>query len=117
MLAYSRDRVFEGGCFFAAVSADLDSKPGPAADAVRSWTRQWHDYVERQLRIAVECGDLRTDTDVDQLAFELIALAEGANVRSLLANDVRPYVQAASAIRAALLRAGAPPETLGALEL
>jgi hypothetical protein len=26
-------------------------------------------------------------------------------------------VQAASAIRAALLRAGAPPETLGALEL
>ncbi|HTN57747.1 MAG TPA: TetR/AcrR family transcriptional regulator, partial [Protaetiibacter sp.] len=50
MLAYSRDRVFEGGCFFAAVSADLDSKPGPAADAVRSWTRQWHDYVERQLR-------------------------------------------------------------------
>jgi AcrR family transcriptional regulator len=117
MLAYSRDRVFEGGCFFAAVSADLDSKPGPAADAVRSWTRQWHDYVERQLRTAMECGDLRADTDVDQLAFELIALAEGANVRSLLANDARPYARAASAIRAALLRAGAPPETLGALEL
>src|SRR5690606_41586464 len=48
MLAYSRDRVFEGGCFFAAVSADLGSKPGPAAAAVRSWPRQGPDHVARQ---------------------------------------------------------------------
>jgi AcrR family transcriptional regulator len=117
MLVYSRDRVFEGGCFFAAVSADLDSKPGPAADAVRAWMRQWHGYVEHQLRIAVESGDLRAATDIEQLAFELIALAEGANVRSLLAGDARPYPRAASAIREALLRAGARPEQLEPLAL
>lgn len=116
MLAYSRDRVFAGGCFFAAVAADLDSKTGPAADAVRGWMGQWHGYVEHQLRLAVQGGELDPETDVEQLAFELIALAESANLRSLLTDDARPYERAASAIRAALLRAGAAPGRLDALE-
>jgi AcrR family transcriptional regulator len=116
MLAYSRDRVFAGGCFFAAVSADLDSKTGPAADAVRGWMRQWYGYVEHQLHLAVEGGELDAGTDVSQLGFELVALAEAANLRSLLTDDARPYARAASAIREALLRAGAAPERLGALE-
>ena len=34
-LDYSRERVFSGGCFFAATAADVDSKPGPVRDAVR----------------------------------------------------------------------------------
>ena len=116
MLAYSRDRVFTGGCFFAAVSADLDSKPGPAADAVRTWMRQWYGYVDHQLRLAVQGGELDPATDIEQLGFELVALAEAANLRSLLTDDIRPYARAASAIRDALLRAGAARERLTALE-
>lgn len=115
-LDYSRERVFTGGCFFAATLADLDSKAGAAADAVRDWTRTWHGYVEHQLRLAARAGELAGDVDVDQLAFELLAHVAAANSRSLLMNDTRPYEQAAAAMRRALLQAGAAPDRLAALE-
>lgn len=111
-LDYSHDRVFAGGCFFMAVMADLDSKPGPAADAVRAWMRAWTGYVESQLRFAVEADELDADTDTEQLVFELLALTETANSRSLLFGDDRPYERAASAIRDRLVAAGADPAAL-----
>ena len=33
-IAYSRDRVFPGGCFFGAAQIDVDAKAGPVHDAV-----------------------------------------------------------------------------------
>lgn len=116
VLDYSRERVFTGGCFFAAALSDLDSKTGAPADAVREWTRTWHGYVEHQLRLAVGAGGLDTDTDVEQLAFELLAHVAAANSRSLLQGDAQPYTQAATAMRRALLHAGATPEHLTALD-
>lgn len=50
VLEYSRDRVFTGGCFFAATAADVDSKPGPVRDAVRTALVDWYGYIEAQLR-------------------------------------------------------------------
>ena len=115
-LDYSEERVFAGGCFFAAVSADLDSKTGPAADAVRAWMRNWHGYFDHHLRLAVDAGELAPDTDPAQLGFEVLALVEAANLRSLLTDDTLPYRRAAHAIRRTLLQAGAAPELLRALE-
>ncbi|QNO37312.1 TetR/AcrR family transcriptional regulator [Protaetiibacter sp. SSC-01] len=111
-LDYSRERVFAGGCFFMAVAADLDSKTGPAADAVRAWMRGWNGYVESQLRFAIDAGELDAATDPERLAFELLALVETSNARSLLYRDERPYALAASAVRERLLAAGADPDDL-----
>ena len=58
-LDYSRERVFSGGCFFAATAADVDSKPGPVRDAVHGWLRDWYGYLEAQLRHAVDGGRAR----------------------------------------------------------
>ncbi|KRC42586.1 MULTISPECIES: TetR/AcrR family transcriptional regulator [Oerskovia] len=117
-LVYSRDRVFTGGCFFAATAADVDSKPGPVNAAVRSALADWYGYVEAQTRAAVAAGELAIDqSEAEVLAFELLALDEAANSRSLLLGDDRPYVLAAAAMRARLLAAGADPELLGALDL
>jgi len=115
-LDYSRERVFSGGCFFAATSADLDSKPGPVADAVRTWMRTWHGYVESQVRYAVEAGELDPATDPERLAFELLALTDAANTRSLLGDGDRPYALAADAIRERLLASGAAAESLSPLD-
>ncbi|MFT4285554.1 MAG: TetR/AcrR family transcriptional regulator [Protaetiibacter sp.] len=117
VLDYSRGRVFTGGCFFAAVSADLDSKPGPVADAVRDWMRSWYGYVERQLRLAVDARELDEATDTRRLAFELLALTDAANTRSLLLGGDDPYAIAASGIRERLLAAGADPAALAPLML
>ncbi|WP_337001364.1 MULTISPECIES: TetR/AcrR family transcriptional regulator [unclassified Microbacterium] len=112
-LAYSKDRVFTGGCFFAATAADVDSKSGPVRDAVRAALIDWYGYVEAQLRHAVDAGEIEADPEV--LAFELVALNEEANSRSLLMDDARPYALAAAAMRARLLAAGAPAASLAPL--
>ena len=115
-LDYSKDRVFPGGCFFAATSADVDSKPGPVSDAVRTALATWYGYVEAQTRAAVAAGELTIDQDeAEQLAFELVALDEAANSRSLLLGGDRPYVLAAAGMRSRLVAAGADPALLDGL--
>lgn len=116
-LEYSRARVFTGGCFFAATAADVDSKPGPVNDAVRSALLDWYGYLEAQARHAIDAGDLTLDpADAEVLAFHLVALNDEANTRSLLLRDERPYPIAAAAMRERLLSAGADPEMLTALD-
>ncbi|MFJ3473315.1 TetR/AcrR family transcriptional regulator [Microbacterium maritypicum] len=114
-LTYSKDRVFTGGCFFAATAADVDSKSGPVSDAVRAALVDWYGYVEAQLRHAVDASEV--DADPEVLAFELVALNEEANSRSLLLDDARPYALAAAAMRARLRAAGADESAIALLEL
>lgn len=114
-LIYSKDRVFTGGCFFAATAADVDSKSGPVRDAVRQALTDWYGYIEAQLRHAVAAGEIRADVEV--LAFELIALNEEANSRSLLLADERPYAVAAAAMRDRLRSAGASDADISLLAL
>ncbi len=117
LIEYSRTRVFAGGCFFAAVSADVDSKPGPVRDAVRTAMSDWYGYIEAQVRYASDAGELELDADgIELLAFELPALYEQANARSLLYGGDRPYAVAARGMRDGLLRAGADAAALALLE-
>ncbi|WP_426187250.1 TetR/AcrR family transcriptional regulator [Microbacterium sp. TWP3-1-2b2] len=107
-LIYSRDRVFPGGCFFAATGADVDSKPGEVSDAIRSATAAWYGYIEAQIDTAIEARELTADAaGAELLAFHLIALYEEANSRSLLMRDDRPYTLAAAAMTERLIAAGA----------
>jgi len=114
-LDYSRDRVFTGGCFFAATAADVDSKPGPVRDAVRAALVDWYGYIEAQARYAISAAELAEGTDPELLAFELAALNEAANSRSLLLQDARPYELAARAMHERLRSAGAAADLLTAL--
>ncbi|EYT60461.1 MULTISPECIES: TetR/AcrR family transcriptional regulator [Microbacterium] len=114
-LAYSKDRVFTGGCFFAATAADVDSKSGPVSDAVRAALVDWYGYIEAQLRHAVAAEEI--DADAEVLAFELVALNEHANAHSLLMDDDRPYALAAAAMRGRLRAAGAEESAAALLDL
>lgn len=117
VMAYSRDRVFTGGCFFLATAADVDSKPGPVRDAVQDYLGTWYGYLEAQLRHAVAAGQLDLDDEgVEQLAFEIISLNNEANARSLLMHSARPYELAARGVRARLLAAGADAGDLRPLD-
>ncbi|WP_243728414.1 TetR/AcrR family transcriptional regulator [Microbacterium sp. BK668] len=115
-LDYSRNRVFSGGCFFLATAADMDSKPGPVRDSVRAWLREWYGYLEAQVRYAAERGEIDADAaTVPRLAFELIALDNEANARSLLTGEDAPYDLAAAAMRERLIALGAKADDLGPL--
>ncbi|SFD06326.1 TetR/AcrR family transcriptional regulator [Streptomyces aidingensis] len=115
-LAYSRQRVFPGGCFFFSSAVEFGARQGAVHDAVAARRAEWTDYVRRTLAEARGLGELRPDTDVEQLAFELIALLETANVQSVLSGDDAGYDRAAAGmlarLRAAATDPGALPGTL-----
>lgn len=105
--SYSRERVFLGGCFFAAASVEVDAKPGPVRDAIAEATTAWEGYLAICAEHAAAAGELPSLDDARQLAFELTAILEAANTRSLLHAHEEPYRRAATAVRTRLQAAGA----------
>lgn len=105
-LAYSRARIFPGGCFFYEVTAEFDARPGAIRDALAACAREWHDTLTAALAAARATGALRPDTDLGDLAFALIAVLETANSQAVLHEEDTPY-QRAERLLLRLLRAEA----------
>ncbi|MGH3562186.1 MAG: TetR/AcrR family transcriptional regulator [Mycobacterium sp.] len=95
---YSRRRVFSGGCFFAAVTAEYDAREGALRDALRERRTDWLGLQERLVREAQATGAIRADADPAQLAFELDAFALAANSDAVLFDDDSAYDRATAAI-------------------
>ncbi|WP_106815830.1 TetR/AcrR family transcriptional regulator [Microbacterium timonense] len=114
-LAYSRDRVFRGGCFFAATSVEFDAKPGVVRDAITAASSEWEDYLTVSLEHAMAAGELPLLDEARQLTFEMVSFLEAANTRSLLHGSAEPYRRAEVALRSRLLALGADPERVATI--
>jgi AcrR family transcriptional regulator len=100
-LGYSQRRVFPGGCFFAKASHEYGARRGPVHDFLAEVNREWIQLVEQTISQAVDRGELAADPI--QLAFELNAFYDSANMASLLRdNDETIYAQARQSIRVRL---------------
>ncbi|WP_326661063.1 TetR/AcrR family transcriptional regulator [Streptomyces sp. NBC_00385] len=97
-LTYSEQRVFPGGCFFYSVSAEYDAREGRVHDTVAAAHSNWFSFVEQTIDDARQVGEVRDDTDIPQLAFELVALLEMANAESVLHDNFTCYSRAANGI-------------------
>lgn len=97
-LAYGEDKTFPGGCFFSAASLEFDDRPGRVRDRIVELMKKWLGHLEHAAREAQSAGELRKDVDVRQLAFEIQALAMGANWSSRLFRDQRAFSSAGDAI-------------------
>lgn len=86
-IAYGEDRVFPGGCFFSAASLEFDDRPGRVRDRIVGLMQRWLGNLEQTAREAQAAGEIRKEVDVRQLAFEIQALAMGANWSSRLFRD------------------------------
>jgi hypothetical protein len=64
----------DSGCIYISGAVEFDDRPGPVRDALASMVRAWHSALERAIRIAVEIGELREDTDPTQMLFEIHGL-------------------------------------------
>ena len=100
-LEYSSDRRFPGGCFFARASHEYAARPGAVHDALAALDEEWLGLIEEAVRGAQAGGEIDPGVDAAQLAFDLDAYLDSANLRSLLG---RPgvYDQAARAVQARL---------------
>jgi AcrR family transcriptional regulator len=86
-LSYGEEKVFPGGCFFSAASLEFDDRPGRVRDQVAELMKKWLGNLEQAAREAQSANEIKKEVDVHQLAFEIQALAMGANWSSRLFRD------------------------------
>ena len=97
-LRYLENCVFPGGCFFSAVSAEFDDRPGRVRDRIALSERKWRDLLEAQARAAHDKGELNDGVDPVQLVFELKAFIHEANFNRRLLDDTNVIQNALRAI-------------------
>ena len=100
--AYLEDSPLPGGCLIAAVSFEFDNRGGRVHDAIAELARTWRDTLLREIRIAIDAGDLPADSDSEQIAFTLEALASGVNPARMLLGDANVRQRCLRAMRATL---------------
>lgn len=101
-LSYLEREVFPGGCFVTAASCEFDDRAGPVRDLVADTVRGWLETLAREVRTAVDQGELPADTDPAQVAFELNAVAMAANQQMRLLDDRDGLERARRAMERAL---------------
>jgi AcrR family transcriptional regulator len=102
-LKYFRAEVFTGGCFFCNIQAEFDSRPDNAVrEAIAENMRQFHGFIEREIRKAQEAGELDPSFDPAQLAWEFDALGALANQHFQLTHDRAVFERAATGMRSRL---------------
>jgi AcrR family transcriptional regulator len=82
------------GCLFISGSVEYDDRPGPVRDAVLRGLGELRRHVARNVRQALEEGQLSPGTDPEQVAFELAAVVLGLHTDLRLFHDERAIKRA-----------------------
>ena len=87
-LAHLERGVFPGGCFFASVAAELDTRPGPVRDRIAEFVTEWFGLLTATIEDSQRAGEIDPTEAPEQLAFELDAMLLMANAAYVM--DPRP---------------------------
>ncbi|MFC7385944.1 TetR/AcrR family transcriptional regulator [Sphaerisporangium rhizosphaerae] len=110
-LRFYGDAVLPGGCFFFAVQAEFDDRPGAVRDRLVSAMREWQGFIRHLVAEAVTLGELAENVDPAQLAYEIDALGQMVIIHSRLHDGPAALVHARDAVLQRL-RALCPDPTL-----
>src|SRR5262249_49881589 len=103
-LSHLERRVYPGGCFFAAVASELDTRPGPARDRVVQILEQWQSLLRQCILDAQASGAIDPQAEVAQAAFEIQAMLLAGNYQFVMTNDPIRLTQARKGGRHVLAR-------------
>jgi AcrR family transcriptional regulator len=76
-LQRARDVEIRQGCIYCAGAFEFDDREGPLRDALLDGVMRWRAALKRTVIQAIDEGHLQSDTDADQLVFEMDALFTG----------------------------------------
>jgi AcrR family transcriptional regulator len=97
-LRHVEDNVFPGGCFFASVAAEMDTRPGPVRDLAIQIVEEWGGRLQAAVRDAQGEGAIDASEDSEQLAFELNAYLLMANAQFVISRQSTPIERARAAL-------------------
>ena len=96
-LEYLEQETFPGGCFFASVLAEMDTRPGVVRDRLVEFLLAWLGRLEEAVREAQAEGALGGE-DPAQIVFEIEAALFFANAQYVVARGPEPLERARQAI-------------------
>ncbi|MGC4093859.1 MAG: TetR/AcrR family transcriptional regulator [Polyangiaceae bacterium] len=73
-VAWANDPAVPGGCVFLAATAELDDASGPQRDYLVTTQAAFIATLGKAASIAVQEGQLRSDLDCEQFAFEMLGI-------------------------------------------
>jgi AcrR family transcriptional regulator len=62
------------GCIYISGAVEYDDRPGAIREALVGMVRAWQDALHRCVRQAIDLGHLRSDTDPQQIVYEMYGL-------------------------------------------
>ena len=83
------------GCIYCAGAFEYDDRVGPVRELLLDGVRRWRAALKRTVVQAIDEGHLATNTDADQLVFEMDALFTGAMRDARFLGDGRALQRAA----------------------
>ena len=111
-LDWTESAELPGGCPMIGGATEFDDKPGPVRDMLASGQRTWIETLKRGVRQAIEEGQLLTDTDPEQIAFEMFGVALVVHHHRRLLGYPKARARALSALESLFERHAAPARAL-----
>jgi AcrR family transcriptional regulator len=108
-LSHLERKVFPGGCFFSAVAAELDTRPGPARDRVVEVLGNWLALLKQCMVEAQDLGQIDPNTDVAQAVFEIEAMLLAANFLFVMMDNPIHLMQGRRGVENLLVRLAVVP--------
>lgn len=62
------------GCIYISGAVEYDDRPGPIREQLVAMVQAWQSALLRGVQQAVDCGDLKPDTDAQQMVYEMYGL-------------------------------------------
>ncbi len=87
-----------GGCLMLAASAEYDDRPGPVRDLLVAGQRELRGAIAKAIRLAIDEGHLKPQTDPWQLTFELFGIVLAAQHDLRLLGDARALERGGDAL-------------------
>lgn len=103
-LKWTGNAKLPGGCIMTAAAYEFDDCPGPVRELISQSLRELRKTLARAVRMAVEAGQLRADTDPEQLAFEIWSIYAGAQLDARLFGDPQAWQRALLAFESVIER-------------
>ncbi|MFI8202043.1 TetR/AcrR family transcriptional regulator [Streptomyces sp. NPDC085937] len=86
-LSFVERDIFPGGCFFAAVNAEYDTRPGAVRNQLVLLHSRWTELVSAAVVESQEAGRLSGKQSPQELTFQILAILGQANDMYLLYQD------------------------------
>ena len=78
-----------GGCIFVTAGIEYSDRPGKVRDLLVEQQEQWINSLRRFANSAIKAGELKTNIDTEQFAYDLYSMLLGFHYYHKLLNDIK----------------------------